>query len=113
MLPVDTKVYLALGATDLRKAINGLTALVQELLSDEVFSGSLFVFCNRSQNLIKAVYWDSNGFCLWTKRLEKHKFCWPEREEEVLEIERRALEWLLAGLDMTQAHERLNYRCAG
>jgi len=110
MLPNDTKVYLALGPTDLRKAINGLGAIVQELLEEELFTGSLFVFCNRPKTLIKALYWDSNGFCLWIKRLERDRFCWPDREEEVLEIERRALEWLLAGLDMSQAHERLNYR---
>jgi len=110
MLPKGVRVYLALGPTDLRKAINGLSVLVQELLGEELFTGSLFVFCNRARDRIKVLYWDTNGFCLWLKRLERQRFRWPRSEEEVLQVEPRALEWLLAGLDMSQAHERLNYR---
>lgn len=97
----------------MRRAINGLSAMVEELLGQGLFSGSLFVFCNRRRDRIKILYWDSNGYCLWLKRLEQHRFRWPMRKEEVLEIEPRALEWLLAGLDMNQAHERLSYRRVG
>ena len=111
MIPQGVRVYLAIGPTDLRKAINGLSVLVQDVLGEELFAGSLFAFCNRARNRIKILYWDTNGFCLWMKRLEeRQRFRWPKREEEVLEVEPRALEWLLAGLDMSQAHERLNYR---
>ena len=84
LLPsAQTRVYLALGNTDMRKAINGLSILVQESMDLDPFSGHLFVFCNRKRNILKILYWDRNGFCLWSKRLEKHFFRWPESSEEV------------------------------
>ena len=110
MLPFAGKVYLALGATDMRKSINGLAILVESMLGKDLFQGDLFVFCNRPKNRIKILYWDKNGFCLWLKRLEEDRFRWPQTEEEVLEIERPALDWLLAGLDLAQAHQRLHYQ---
>jgi len=108
---VQTKVYLALGNTDMRKAINGLSILVQESMELDPFSGHLFVFCNRNRNIIKILYWDRNGFCLWSKRLEKHFFRWPESSEEVMKIDQRELMWLVDGLEIIQqkAHERLSY----
>ncbi|MCB1051090.1 MAG: IS66 family insertion sequence element accessory protein TnpB [Acidobacteria bacterium] len=110
MLPQSGKVYLALGNTDMRKSINGLAILVEGFLGKDLFGGDFFVFCNRPRNRIKILYWDQNGFCLWLKRLEEHRFRWPETEAEVLEIDQRALAWLLAGLDVSQAHEKLHYR---
>ena len=77
MLGSSLKVFLAPGATDLRKSINGLSVLAASGLELDVLSGSLFVFCNRKRDLIKIVYWDRNGFCLWMKRLEKETFQWP------------------------------------
>jgi transposase len=111
MLPSsDSRVYLAIGVTDMRKQINGLSILVEQHLSLNPFSGDLFVFCNRRRNMIKILYWDKNGFCLWHKRLEEHRFQWPKSEKEVLTIGSRELNWLLDGLDFTRAHQRLNYR---
>jgi transposase len=83
--------------------------LVEEHFRLDLFSGSLFAFCNRSRNRVKILYWDRNGFCLWLKRLEQDTFRWPETESEVLEISRSALDWLLNGLDLRQAHQRLTY----
>ena len=103
------RVYLSLGATDMRKAINGLSMLVSEAMEGELLGGDLFVFCNRGRNILKILYWDRNGFCLWQKRLEEHRFKWPGSEGEVLEIGRRELAWLLDGLDIKDAHERLDY----
>ena len=105
----EVKVYVAVGATDMRKSINGLSLLVEEHFQLDLFSGSLFAFCNRSRNRVKILYWDRNGFCLWLKRLEQDTFRWPETESEVLEISRAALDWLLHGLDLRQAHRRLTY----
>jgi len=107
----QTRVYLALGHTDMRKAINGLSILVQESMDLDPFSGHLFVFCNRKRNILKILYWDRNGFCLWNKRLEKHFFRWPESSEEVMKIDQRELMWLVDGLEINQhkAHERLSY----
>ena len=100
-----------MGATDMRKQINTLAALVQgELGLDPFEEGRLFVFCNRRKTMVKALYWDRNGFALWQKRLEKHRFAWPVREGEVAEMGVEELGWLLAGLDVDRAHERLEYR---
>jgi transposase len=111
MLPLtSSRVYLAIGSTDMRKAINGLSILVEQHLSKDPFSGDLFVFCNRRRNMIKILYWDKNGFCLWNKGLEKHRFQWPRSAKEVVMIGPRELEWLLEGLDYTRAHQRLYYR---
>jgi len=71
------KVHLALGYTDMRKGIDGLTMLVQGVLRQDPFSGHLFVFRGRKANLIKIVYWDGTGLCLFTKRLEQGVFLWP------------------------------------
>jgi len=106
----ELKVYLALGHTDMRKAINGLSIVVESLDFDP-FSGSLFVFCNRRKKILKILYWERNGFCLWQKRLEKQRFKWPKTETEVLQIGQRELRWLLDGLKMVQktAHRKLGY----
>ena len=78
LLPPNVRVHLALSYTDMRKGIDGLAMLVQGELRQDPFSGHLFVFRGRSRaNLIKIVYWDGTGFCLFTKRLEHGVFLWP------------------------------------
>ena len=106
----DLKVYLALGHTDMRKAANGLSMIVEQLELDP-FSGHLFVFCNRRKKILKIIYWDRNGFCLWQKRLEKQTFKWPKTRAQVLQVGQRELRWLLDGLKITQrsAHRKLHY----
>ena len=105
------KVYLAVGTTDMRKAINGLSILVEDQLDLDPFSGHLFAFCNRKRTMVKILYWERNGFCLWHKRLEEDRFQWPESRNDVLDISRRELSWLLNGLTIHQreAHNRLSY----
>lgn len=105
--------YLALGATDLRKSIDGLALIVQESFKLDPFSRNLFVFCNRAQDKIKILEWDHNGFWLHYKRLEKGKFQWPKNfEEEKLSITQRELNWLLDGLSIhqTDAHKEVHQR---
>jgi transposase len=109
LLPDQTRIYLAIGSTDMRKSINGLSQLVAENFIIDVFSGRLFAFCNRRRNIIKILFWDRNGFCLWLKRLEKDRFHWPESASEVLDIDSCQLSWLLAGLDIGKAHKQLSY----
>ncbi len=113
MIPKEygLKVFLAPGFTDMRKSINGLSILVAGLELDP-FSGHMFVFCNRRQTMLKILYWDRNGFCLWHKRLEKHRFSWPDSIAAVMEIEPRSLSWLRDGLTLEQpmAHSSLEYR---
>lgn len=105
----QAKVYLALGTTDMRKSINGLSLLVEDQFDLNLFTGNLFAFCNRRRDMVKILYWSGNGFCIWLKRLEEDQFRWPDSEQEVMEITSAALDWLLHGLDLRQAHRRLNY----
>ena len=72
------QVYIATGITDMRKSINSLSILVSDQLELDPLSGHLFAFCNRKRDIIKILYWDINGFCLFHKRLEKNRFQWPE-----------------------------------
>ncbi len=102
------QVFLVLGATDMRKAVNGLCALVYDFLEMDVLSGNFFVFCNKNRTLIKILYWERNGFCLWQKRLEKHRFIWPKTQEEVLELDMQKLRWLLEGLNPFQLTPHAN-----
>jgi transposase len=108
----NLRVYIAIGNTDMRKAINGLSILVESQMELDPFSGHLFVFSNRRRNMIKILYWDHNGFCLWQKRLEKHRFIWPESAQDVMQGDQRQLRWLLEGLDVRhiKGHSRLTYR---
>src|SRR5215468_2093754 len=77
LLPRGLKVHLALGYTDMRKGIDGLAMLVQGVLRQDPFSGHLFVFRGRKADLIKVLFWDGTGLCLFTKRLEHGRFAWP------------------------------------
>ena len=103
------KVYLACGATDMRKSIDGLAAIVQEGFKLDPFSSCLFVFCNKSRNKLKILQWDHNGFWLHYRRLEKGKFQWPNQTGQPITINRRELNWLLDGLSLrqTQAHQKV------
>lgn len=75
------KIYLACGATDLRKAINGLSVIVQKHLRFDPFEEALFVFCNRSRDRMKILEWDGDGFWMYVKRLEKGRFQWPQKSD--------------------------------
>ena len=69
LVPSGVRVHIALGVTDMRKGLDGLAMLVQEVLKQDPFSGHLFAFRGRKANLIKIVFWDGTGLCLFTKRL--------------------------------------------
>lgn len=105
-------IYIQPGGTDMRKYINGLSALVQEKMGKNVFSQSLFIFCSRDRKRLKILYWERNGFCLWMKRLEQDKFPWPKDGAEALRIEHGQLRMLLSGIDFFHAHQELNYSLA-
>jgi transposase len=111
-LPSHTRIYLATGGTDMRKAINGLSILVEDRLRLDPFSGHLFAFCNRCRNMVRILYWDRNGFCLWHKRLEKQFFTWPDSVDQTIELDIRQLRWLLEGLKISQidGHNKLDYK---
>ena len=109
------KVYLACGATDLRKSIDGLAALVQAGFDLDPFSDAWFVFCNKGRDKLKLLRWDHNGFWLYYRRLERGRFLWPKTAESTAHtqiIDRRQLAWLLDGLNLEQkrAHKPINAR---
>lgn len=107
------EVYIALGATDLRKSINGLAIIVQETFKLDPFSKKLFVFCNRKKDKIKILRWDNDGFWLYYKRLEDSKFKWPDgNSRKSISITEREFRWLLDGLEIEQraAHKEVKQR---
>ena len=96
------QVYLAPGATDLRKSIDGLSAIVSAVFEMDPFSEQWFAFCNRGRDKLKILRWDHNGFWLYYRRLEKGRFKWPVKTGAALSISRRQLQWLLDGLNIEQ-----------
>jgi len=104
------RVFVRPGATDLRKQINGLAAMAQTVMGGDPLSGHLYLFSNQQRRLLKALYWDRNGFCLWQKRLERDKFPWPRTEEAAREISVEQLRMLLSGIDFWNAHQSLSFR---
>jgi len=104
------RIFIRPGHTDLRKAVNGLAVMTEELMAGEPFSGNVYLFCNRERKLLKALWWDRNGFWLSQKRLEKDKYPWPETEEEARELSVEELSMLLKGIDFFKAHKELYYK---
>lgn len=103
-------IYVACGYTDIRKSIDGLAACVQQIFRLDPFSNSLFLFCGRRSDRIKALYWEGDGFVLLYKRLENGKFQWPRNENEVKNITPQQLRWLMEGLsiDQPKAHRPIS-----
>jgi transposase len=96
-------VYLACGYTDMRKSIDALAALVSQDFELDLFSNSLFVFCNKDRDKLKILYWDHNGFWLYYRRLERGRFRWPKSgDAQTICVSRRQLQWLLDGLKLEQ-----------
>lgn len=110
--PDHLPVYLHRSPVDFRKQINGLSVLVSESMKLDVFKPALYVFTNGARNRVKVLYWDSQGFCLWLKRLEKSKFVWPlAHTADVVELSAEQLNWLIGGYDVFRfpPHEALEY----
>ena len=101
-------VYLCNQFVDFRKSINGLAAIVENELELSVLSGAVFVFCNKSRDKLKILYWDNTGFALWYKRLDKHKFKWPKNlSADTLNLTEQQLHWLLSGYNVI-GHQQIN-----
>jgi transposase len=98
-LPAGTRVWLAAGATDMRRGFDGLARQVQQTLGQDPFSGHLFVFRGRRGDLVKVLYWDTQGLCLFAKRLERGRFVWPSATEGVVSMTPAQLAMLLEGID--------------
>lgn len=108
--PDNIKIYIACGKTDMRKSIDGLSALVSQNFKLDPFENALFLFCGGKRDRIKALLWEGDGFLLLYKRLEGGVFQWPRTTEDVREISSQQYRWLIEGLaiDQKKVIENLN-----
>ena len=98
-VPVGAQIWIAAGLTDLRRGFTGLSAIVQVKLEQDPFGGHVFVFRGRRGDLIKVLWWDGDGLCLFAKRLERGRFIWPQAEDGAVALTRAQLSMLLEGID--------------
>lgn len=103
-------IYIACGYTDLRRGIDGLVSIIQQTFKLDPFEDSIFLFCGRKPNRIKALYWDKNGFVILYKRLEEGRFQWPRNDCEVQDLTIQQLRLLMEGLSINQpkAHKAVS-----
>jgi transposase len=112
-LPAGTRVWIATGHTDMRKGFDGLALRVQETLSRDPHCGHLFVFRGKRGDLIKVLWHDGQGLCLFAKRLEKGKFLWPSSAGEAVTITSAQLGYLLEGIDWRMPRHTWQPQAAG
>jgi len=94
--------YIACGYTDMRKQIDGLVAVVQMQFGHALDERSLFLFCGRKADRVKALYYDGTGYILLYKRLSEKRFQWPRNEAELKQVTRQEFRWLMEGLSIVQ-----------
>jgi transposase len=98
-LPSNTSIWIAAGVTDMRRGFTGLSAAAQTVLEQNPYSGHVFVFRGRRGDLVKVLWWDGDGLCLFAKRLERGRFVWPQADQGVVSLSRAQLSMLLEGID--------------
>jgi transposase len=98
-VPTGTKIWIAAGVTDMRRGFDGLSAQVQTILQQQPFSGHVFCFRGRRGDIVKLLWWDGDGLCLFAKRLERGRFIWPKAEGGTVQLSRAQLSMLLEGID--------------
>lgn len=99
MIPSGVRVWLAAGATDMRRGFDGLAALIQARLGADPFGGQVFIFRGRRGDLVKMLWWDGDGLCLFAKRLERGRFIWPQATDGSIHLSAAQLSMLLEGID--------------
>jgi transposase len=98
-LRTGTKIWIAAGVTDMRRGFPGLSAQVQTVLKEQPYSGHVFVFRGRRGDQVKLLWFDGDGLCLFSKRLERGRFIWPKAESGTVALTRAQLSMLLEGID--------------
>src|SRR6202051_1753019 len=98
-LPTGTRIWIAAGVTDLRRGFTGLSGMVQTVLHENPFSGHVFLFRGRRGDLIKMLWFDGDGLCLFAKRLERGRFLWPQATSGTVSLMPAQLSMLLEGID--------------
>src|ERR1700722_17869476 len=97
--PSNTSIWIAAGVTDMRRGFTGLSAAAQTVLEQNPYSGHVFVFRGKRGDLVKVLWWDGDGLCLFAKRLERGRFVWPQADKGVVCLSRAQLSMLLEGID--------------
>jgi transposase len=105
-VPENVRIHLAAGATDMRKSFDTLAALTRSVIGQDPRSGHLFVFCNRGRDRLKILHWESSGYWLLAKRLEKGTFAWPDAQQTSVMLTATELAVLLGGLDVRDTRKR-------
>jgi transposase len=98
-LPAGARIWIAAGVTDMRRGFTGVSAQVQTALEQEPLSGHVFIFRGRRGDLVKLLWFDGDGLCLFAKRLERGRFIWPKAESGTVSLTRAQLSMLLEGID--------------
>ena len=98
-VPMNAQVWLAAGVTDMRRGFAALAAQAEQTAQANPFSGHMFVFRGRQGDLIKIIWWDGQGACLFSKRLEKGRFVWPSAKEGTIALTPAQMAMLLEGID--------------
>lgn len=113
-LPPSTRIYAALGATDLRKGFDGLGALASAVVGQDPASGHLFLFCNRRRTQLRVLFWDGTGYCIYAKRLARGTFELPQGGADVghVEVDTETLSMILAGIELGSVRRRKRFRLA-
>ena len=111
----EVTVYLCVSPVDMRKQATGLALLIEQSLGRSVFEPALYVFANRRRDRVRIVYWERNGLCLWSKRVEKQQFVWPRSASDAtVTMSGRDLNALLDGFDVwSRGHRTLDVRRVG
>ena len=110
--PRIEEVFLYRRPVDMRKQMDGLSAIVKDLMHQDPLCGKLYIFTNRRRNKLKVLFWERTGFVVWYKRLERHRFPWPKRHDlDTLTLTGQQLSWLLDGVDVwrMKPHEELKF----
>src|ERR1700752_235347 len=107
-----TRVYVAIGATDMRKGFEGLFGIVRDRLMIDPLSGHVFVFCNARKNRLKVLYWDGSGLWICSKRLEKGRFSWPAQGDDQgrVRMSSEELTLLVGGIELSRSRKKEWYR---
>lgn len=112
-VPTPVRVFLCTVATDMRKSFSGLHGLIVESLKQDPLSGDWFVFVNRRRDRIKIMLWETDGFVIWYKQLQRGTFAIPAHDGQSLTLTSQQLALILAGIDLKQTRPRKRYRRAG
>src|SRR5256885_12556606 len=112
-LQSDVRVYLSCGYTDMRKGMQGLAMLVQQVLAEDPFNGALYAFRGRRGNLLKLIWHDGIGLCMLTKRLERGHFIWPMTSMGSIALSAGQLSTLLEGCEWRATARNLRAQLAG